>query len=155
MLFGARVNPVLSGSGASGQCVSRLQVAPGTLAPGETACKLESMAPTAALRVSFLPLLMLTGGQTTTCALSTDSSTGELHIIGIVRYMETQGGCWQVAANDGRQYELDAHQAPSSVLHDGAQVALVVYVRHSHSSGCQVGTPVEVWRVVEVDDPRA
>jgi hypothetical protein len=113
------------------------------------------MAPSAVLRASFLPLLLLTGGQTTTCALSTDSSTGELRIIGIVRYQETGSGCWLVAANNGQDYELDADQAPASVLHDGAQVALVVYVRDSHSGGCQVGTPVDVWRVVEVDDPRA
>ena len=109
----------------------------------------------AMLRAPFLPLLLLTSGQTTTCAISTDSSTGELHIIGVVRYMETEGGCWQVAAQDGRQYELDADQAPTSVLQDGAEVALVVYVRNSHTGGCQVGTPVDVWRVVEVDDPRA
>jgi hypothetical protein len=113
------------------------------------------MAPAAALRASLLPLLLLTGGQTTTCALSTDSSTGELHIIGVVSYRETGGGCWVVAASNGQDYELDADQAPASVLHDGAQVALVVYVRDAHSNGCQVGTPVDVWRVVEVDDPRA
>jgi hypothetical protein len=112
------------------------------------------MAPAKVLRATYLPLLLLTGGQTTTCAISTDSSTGELHIIGVVQYMETDGGCWQVAASDGQTYELDADQAPASVLHDGMQVALVVYVRETHSTGCRVGTPVDVWRVVEVDDPR-
>jgi hypothetical protein len=106
-------------------------------------------------RASFLPLLLLTSGQTTTCAISTDSSTGELHIFGVVRYMETEGGCWQVAADDGQRYELDADQAPASVLYDGAQVSLVAYPRDSHSRGCQVGTPVTVWRVVEVSDPRS
>ncbi len=109
------------------------------------------MAPAAVLRASFLPLLLLTGGQTTTCALSTDSSTGELHIVGVVRFQETGGGCWVVAASNGQDYELDAGQAPASVLRDGAQVALVVYVRDAHSAGCRAGTPVDVWRVVEVD----
>ena len=127
----------------------------GSLAPPGTVCMLDPMPPAAMLRASFLPLLLLTGGQTTTCAISTDSSTGELHIIGVVRYMETEGGCWQVAANDGQHYELNADQAPPSVLYDGAQVSLVAYARDSHSRGCQVGTPVDVWRVVEVSDPRS
>jgi hypothetical protein len=127
----------------------------GSLAPPGTVCMLESMPPAAMFRASFLPLLLLTSGQTTTCAISTDSSTGELHIFGVVRYMETEGGCWQVAADDGQRYELDADQAPASVLSDGAQVSLVAYAKDSHSRGCQVGTPVTVWRVVEVSDPRS
>ncbi len=107
------------------------------------------------LRASLLPLLLLSGGRTTTCVIATDSSTGELHIVGRVRFVETDRGCWQVAANNGTDYEIDADQAPATVLHDGAQVALVVYVRETHSSECRVGTPVDVWRVLQVDDPKA
>jgi len=96
---------------------------------------------------------MLSGGTTTTCALSTDSSTGELHIVGRVRFVETGAGCWQVATRDGREYEIDADQAPASVLRDGLQVTLMVYVRETHASGCRVGTPVDVWRVMQVSEP--
>jgi hypothetical protein len=109
------------------------------------------MAHGVSLRASLLPLLLLTGGTTTTCALSTDSSTGELHIVARVRFLETGGGCWRLETTDGRHYEIDADQAPVSVLRDGAEVALVVYVRETHAGECRVGTPVDIWRVVRVE----
>jgi hypothetical protein len=110
------------------------------------------MGASASLRASLVPLLLLTGGTTSVCVITTDSSTGELHIFGTVRFLETGAGCWQVVATNGETYEIDASQAPASVLRDGARVALVVYVRETHRGECRVGTPVDVWRVVEVDN---
>ena len=107
------------------------------------------MATVVLLRGSLLPLLLVVGGSTSRCELSTDSGTGELHIEGTVNFLE-RGGCWQVVATDGGRYELDGDQAPDSVLRDGARVSLVVYVNERRGRRCRVGTPVDVWRVVEV-----
>jgi hypothetical protein len=107
------------------------------------------MAAVPALRASLLPLLLLAGGSTSRCELSTDSGTGELHIEGTVKFFES-GGCWQIVATDGGRYELDREQAPASVLREGARVSLVVYVNERRGRRCRVGTPVDVWRVVEV-----
>lgn len=107
------------------------------------------MAPGSVLRGSLVPLLLLAGGSASRCELSTDSGTGELHIQGTVNFLES-GGCWQIVATDGGRYELNGDQAPASVLRDGARVSLVVYVNERRGRRCRVGTPVDVWRVVEV-----
>jgi hypothetical protein len=109
------------------------------------------MATALTLRASLFPFLLLATGSTSRCELSTDSGTGELHIVGTVNFREIEGGCWQVVATDGGRYELRPGQAPASVLRDGARVALVVRLNEDRVSACQVGTPIDVWRVVEVD----
>lgn len=109
------------------------------------------MATALRLRASLLPLLLLASGSATRCELATDSGTGELHIIGTVRFLEVEGGCWQVVATDGGRYELRPDQAPASVLRDGARVELEVRLSESRVSACRVGTPVEVRRVMAVD----
>jgi len=109
------------------------------------------MATALTLRASFLPLLLLATGSTSRCEFSTDAGTGELHIRGTVHFLEVEGGCWQVVATDGGRYELQSGQAPASVLRDGARVALDVSLSEDRVSNCQVGTPIEVRRVLEVD----
>ncbi len=104
-----------------------------------------------AFRVSLLPLLLLATGSGTRCELSSDAGTGELHIRGTVRFLEAEGGCWQVVATDGGRYELRKDQAPASVLRDGARVGLVVNLSERRVRSCQVGTLIDVRRVVEVD----
>lgn len=109
------------------------------------------MAPDSTLRLSLLPLLLLAGGTASRCELSTDAGTGELHIVGTVRFLEMDGGCWQLVATDGGRYQLQPGQAPESVLRDGASVALIVRLRTEPATACRVGTPVEVREVVETD----
>jgi hypothetical protein len=110
------------------------------------------MATAGVLRASLLPLLVLASGTANRCELSTDSGTGELHIVGTVNFLAVEDGCWQVLASDGGRYQLSANQAPPSVLHDGARVALVVRLSEGSAGRCKVGTPVDVRQVVGVDE---
>lgn len=103
------------------------------------------------LRSSLLPLLLVTTGTTSRCELSTQSGTGELRIIGTVHFLEIEHGCWQLEATDGRRYELQPAQAPASLLQDGVRVNLVGQLAEGSSTGCQVGMPIDVRRVVSVE----
>ena len=106
-----------------------------------------------ALRGSVVPLLLLASGSTSRCELSTDSGTGELRISGTVRFLEVGAGCWQLDAGGGRSYELLPDQAPASVLRDGARVSVVGRPAEGSETGCRVGMPVAVRRVVTVLAP--
>lgn len=99
------------------------------------------------LRASLLPLLLLAAGTANRCEISTASGTGELRIVGTVRFVERESGCWRLDGDDGRSYELDAEQAPDTVLRDGARVRLIVSEREDAAVRCGVGTPVDVRRV--------
>lgn len=110
------------------------------------------MATALTLRGSLLPMLLLAAGTGTRCEIATDGGTGELHIRGTVHFLESEGGCWQIVATDGGRYELRPDQTPAQVLRNGARVALVVDVDERRVSDCQVGTPVDVRRVVEVEE---
>jgi hypothetical protein len=103
------------------------------------------------LRATLLPLLLLATGRTSRCQLSTDSGTGELHISGTVHFLQIENGCWQLEAENGRRYELQPEQAPASLLHDGAMVNVVGQPAEGSETGCQVGMPIDVRRVVSVE----
>ena len=102
-------------------------------------------------RLSLLPLLLLAGGSVSRCELSTDAGTGELHLRGTVRFLESEGGCWRLDADDGRRYQLDPAQAPAEALRDGAEVRLVARPSEKPGRTCQVGMPVDVRRVEAVE----
>jgi hypothetical protein len=103
------------------------------------------------LRSSLLPLLLVTTGTTSRCELSTQSGTGELRITGTVHFLELEHGCWQLEATNGRRYELQPAQAPAALLQDGVRVSLVGQLAEGSSTGCQVGMPIDVRRVVSVE----
>lgn len=103
------------------------------------------------LRASLVPLLMLASGTTNRCQLSTESGTGELHISGTVHFLQVENGCWQLEAENGRRYELQPEQAPASVLRDGARVSVVGQPAERSETGCRVGMPIDVRRVVLVE----
>jgi hypothetical protein len=104
-----------------------------------------------ALRASTLPLLLLASVNTSRCQLSTDSGTGELHIRGTVHFLRVEHGCWQLEAGNGRSYELQPGQAPASLLRDGARVSVVGQPADPTETGCRVGMPLDVRRVVSVE----
>jgi len=104
-----------------------------------------------ALHASLVPLLLLASGTTNRCQLSTDSGTGELHISGTVHFLRVENGCWQLEAENGRRYELQPEQAPASLLRDGARVTVVGQPVEGSETGCQVGMPIDVRRVVSVE----
>lgn len=103
------------------------------------------------LRASLVPLLLLASGTTNQCRLSTESGTGELHISGTVHFLRIETGCWQLEAENGRRYELQPEQAPASLLRDGARVSVVGQPAEGSATGCQVGMPLDVRRVVSVE----
>ncbi|MGH7629545.1 MAG: hypothetical protein ACREOF_09145 [Gemmatimonadales bacterium] len=78
---------------------------------------------------------------------------GGIHVTGIVVFVEVEGGCWQLRADDGARYELRPGQAPSKVLVDGARVSLVLDLRDDAVSICMVGRIADVERVESVQLP--
>ena len=102
------------------------------------------------LHPTLLPFLLIAAGTTNRCELSTDSGTGELHLSGTVHFLQIENGCWQLEAEAGRRYELQPEQAPSSVLRDGAKVSVVGQPAEGSETGCRVGMPIDVRRVVSV-----
>jgi hypothetical protein len=68
-----------------------------------------------------------------------------------VHFLELEHGCWQLEATDGRRYELQPAQAPPSVLQDGVRVTLVGQLAAGSSTGCRVGMPIDVRRVVSLE----
>ena len=100
---------------------------------------------------SLLPLLMLASGTTNRCQLSTESGTGELHISGTVHFLQVENGCWQLEAATGHRYELQPEQVPPSLLRDGARVSVVGQPAEGSNTGCQVGMPLDVRRVVSLE----
>jgi hypothetical protein len=100
-------------------------------------------------RVSLLPLLMLAGGTASRCELSTDGGSGEFHLSGTIHFLEAEGGCWRLDAEDGHRYELRADQAPASLLQDGATVRIMVEPGEAEGV-CRSAVPVEVRRVLSV-----
>lgn len=103
------------------------------------------------LRGSLLPLVLLATGTGNRCSLSTDSGTGELHLSGTVHFLEVGDGCWQLEASNGYRYELQPGQAPASLLRDGVRVSVVGQPAEDSATGCQVGMPIDVRRVVSVE----
>lgn len=104
-----------------------------------------------ALHATVLPLLLLAAGAPNRCQFSTESGTGELHISGTVHFLEIENGCWQLEAETGRRYELRPEQAPASLLRDGARVIVVGQPAEKSETGCRVGMPIDVRRVVSVE----
>lgn len=109
------------------------------------------MTPTRTARASLLPLLLLASGSISRCRLSTDSSTGALHLSGTVRFLESERGCWLLESEDGRRYELHPEQAPASVLRDGARVRLLAQPSEAPEPACRSAMPVDVRRVESVE----
>lgn len=103
------------------------------------------------LRVSLFPALLLVTGPANRCELSTASGTGELRLVGTVHFLESEGGCWQLEAETGRRYELQPEQAPAALLRDGARVSVVGQPAEGADTGCRVGMPVDVRRVVSIE----
>jgi hypothetical protein len=101
----------------------------------------------ARIRVSLLPLLVVATGSMSRCELSTESGTGELHLRGTVRFIESEGGCWRLDGDDGRRYELHPGQAPAAVLRNGIRVRLVAQPSEEPVGVCQAAMPVDVRRV--------
>jgi hypothetical protein len=101
------------------------------------------------------PLLLSVMGAASECSFATDSGSGtfEFRISGTVRYLESDG-CWQLQSDDGRRYELLPDQAPATLLRDGAKVLLTAETTGDSGSGCDVGQPLRVRRVLSVQASR-
>ena len=100
---------------------------------------------------SLAPLLLLTSTNTSRCRLSTDSGTGELRVSGTVHFLRVENGCWQLEAVNGSRYEIRPGQAPASLFRDAARVTVVGQPAEGSETGCQVGMPFDVRRVVSME----
>ena len=106
--------------------------------------------------VHFLvPLLLTAAGSTSTCVIVTDSSTGEFLIAGTVTYVEEQGGCWRLDDGEGRHYELLPDQAPAELLQDGIRAEVRGEPADGSNTGCKVGMPFMVRRIVSLESASA
>ena len=104
-----------------------------------------------ALHGAALPLFLFSAtGTTSRCSLSTESGTGELRISGTVVFLETGVGCWRLDAGGGRHYELLPDQAPATLLQDGATATVTGQPAERSETGCRVGLPLAVRRVVSI-----
>jgi hypothetical protein len=101
---------------------------------------------------SLAPLLLSVMGAASECSIATDSGSGsfEFRISGTVRFLESEAGCWQLESDDGRQYELLPDQAPANLLRDGAKVLVTAQTTGESGTGCDVGQPLVVRRVMSV-----
>ena len=99
---------------------------------------------------ALVPLLLSATGNTSTCVIVTDSSTGEFFIAGTVSYVEENGGCWRLVDGQGRHYELLPDQAPPELLHDGVRAEVSGEPAEASDTGCQVGLPFLVRRIVSI-----
>ena len=104
-----------------------------------------------ALVHSVVPLLLSVTGSTSQCVIATDSSTGMVFISGTVVYVEKGGGCWRLDDDQGRSYELLPDQAPPALLHDGLRATVSGQPADESDTGCQVGLPFAVRRIVSTE----
>ena len=71
-------------------------------------------------------------------------------ISGTVVYVEKGGGCWRLDDDQGRSYEL-SHQALPALLHDGLRATVSGQPADESDTGCQVGLPLAVRRIVSTE----
>lgn len=85
------------------------------------------------------------------CSTGGDAfAPGGIRVTGIVVFVQVEGGCWQLRADDGQRYELRPGQAPSKILVDGARVSLILDLRSDLASTCMVGQIADVEQVESV-----
>ena len=104
-----------------------------------------------ALVHSLVPLLLSASGGTSQCVIVTDSSTGSLYLSGTVVYVEKADGCWRLEDDQGRHYELLPDQAPAELLRHGLRVTVSGQTADESHTGCQVGLPIAVRRIVSLE----
>jgi hypothetical protein len=100
---------------------------------------------------SLVPLLLSATGSTSQCVIVTDSSTGTLLISGTVVYVESASGCWRLDDGEGHHYELLPDQAPAALLQDGVRATVSGQPADESNTGCQVGLPLTVRRIVSME----
>jgi hypothetical protein len=101
------------------------------------------------LRLSLLPLLLAVSPSVSQCDISTAPGSGELRVSGTLHFLST-GGCWQLVAVDGSNYELRTADLPDGVRREGARVTLVGTALDV-AGVCDGGTVFAIDRVVYVD----
>jgi hypothetical protein len=92
-------------------------------------------------------LLLSVMGAASECSIATDTGSFELRISGTVRLLD---GCWQLESVNGRRYELLPDQAPHELLRDGASVLVTGQTPVQSETGCDVGQPLMIRRVLSV-----
>jgi hypothetical protein len=100
------------------------------------------------LQQSVFSLVLATSPSVSFCAISTDSSTGELRVVGVIHYSSVEGvGCWQVQTADGDVYELRTAELPDALRREGTRVTLLG-TTSDQPGPCRSGNVFVINRVV-------
>ena len=97
------------------------------------------------LQQSVFSLMLATSPSVSFCAISTDSSTGELRVVGVIHYDTAEGGCWQLQTLDGDVYELP--ELPDALRHEGTRATLLGTASDQPGT-CSTGNVFIINRVV-------
>jgi hypothetical protein len=101
------------------------------------------------LQQSVFSLVLAASPSVSFCAISTDSSTGELRVVGVIHYSTVEGaGCWQVQTAEGDVYELRTAELPEALRRDGTRVTLVG-TELNQAGACRSGNVFVIDRVVQ------
>ena len=99
------------------------------------------------LQQSMFSLILASSPSVSFCAISTDSSTGELRVVGVIHYDSAEGGCWQMQTTDGDVYELRTAELPEALRHEGTRVTLLG-TPSDQLGACRSGNVFVINRVV-------
>ncbi|HKU62276.1 MAG TPA: hypothetical protein VJQ44_13715 [Gemmatimonadales bacterium] len=99
------------------------------------------------LQQSFFSLMLAASPSVSFCAISTDSSTGELRVVGVIHYDSADPGCWQLQTAEGDVYELRAAELPDTLRQEGTRVTLLG-TTVDQPGACQSGNVFVINRVV-------
>ena len=103
--------------------------------------------------VNVVAALVLVQASDVTCSTGDAFAPDGIRVTGVLHFLQVEGGCWQLRADNGARYELRPDQAPSKILVDGAHLTLVVDPRTDLASVCAVGQIADVARVESVRLP--
>ena len=105
--------------------------------------------PRQVLQQSVFSLMLASSPSVSFCAISTDSSTGELRVVGVIHYSTVEGaGCWQVQTADGDVYELRTAELPSKLRREGTEVTLLGTALNQ-AGACRSGNVFVIDQVVQ------
>ncbi len=88
---------------------------------------------------------------TPSCAWGPETARPDEAILGTVEFVEVEGGCWRIRADDGTSYE--PLNMPEEFVKDGLRVAVVFSFPEDLVSICQVGILANVESVEQVNNP--
>ena len=78
-----------------------------------------------------------------------DVSPDGFTVIGTMKYLAIEGGCWQFTSDDGTAYQLSGALA-DRLLHDGQRAEVIIRKVSSRRTICMTGTSVELLKIINI-----